>query len=157
MLIRAVIFGAVAAASGFVAAAIVAETGYLCLDESGSVYRLLPWSQRERAFFIAHVMLYPTAALIGRALGRAWYGSASKPRWTWTAGATMAVGIVAFMVQVSLTQTFMRFDACGADNYDAPSSLGLGGHVVLLAVVAIIVGAISGLTVLDRDGSWRDG
>jgi hypothetical protein len=151
VLIRAMIFGAFAAAAAIVAAEFVAEAGYQCPDGRRSVYRLLPWGQRERTFFITHVMVYPAAALIGRALGRAWFGPQSEPTWRGTAAATIAIGIVAYMVQTSLTQTFMHIDACGVDSHDSSGLIGLGGPVVPLVVVGIVVGAISGWTVRDRD------
>ena len=151
VLIRAVMLGTFAAGAAFVAAEFVSEAGYQCLDGSGSVYRLLPWGRRERTFFVAHVMLYPTAALIGRAAVRSWYGSESEPTGAGTAVAAMAVGIVAFIVQTSLTQTFMYIDACGAGNHDSLGAIRLGGPLVTLAVLGIIVGAISGWTAVNRD------
>lgn len=148
-MIRAVVLGVAALVGAFAATVLVEESGYNCLlghvpSDAGSVYRVLPWGQTERLFFIGHVALYPLATIIGAAAGRIRYGVKPKRSGLVLAIAAPVLTIFSFAVQARVTRVFLNLDACGAGYYEASGVVRLlGPEIAIVVVVALIAGATS--------------
>ncbi len=149
---RALVLGVATLVAALFSVALVEESGYNCTlghipEQAGSVYRVLPWGRTERLFFIAHVGLYPVAALIGGAAGQAWYGSKQALGCVGMLLVVPVLAVLVFVIQTGITGVFMNLDACGPGYYRSSGLVRLiGVEVAFAGLLASAIGVYSWLS-----------